>query len=361
MDPNTGRIIAAASYPTYDPSVFVGGISVADYRQAHRPGGRTTRCSRRAIAGAVRARLDVQAGQRQLGRDAQAGHDRRAVQLPGLADRRRPGEDQLRLRVDTRLRVDLKLALQSRATRGSTVRGPGVLRRPGAHRDGQEAARVPAADGAGLRVRHPSRRRPAGRRADHRQLRRPRDPAGPLEGQPAQYCADAAARLPRARPTRPLRATSPSWPRRTAPTAGATAPATTPTWRSGRARRRSRRCSWRWPTRRWSTAGRSGSRRSAGPWSTPPARSSSTISPTVKSKVPVSTVDAEPTSRTALQFPTTTRCRARSPSTARPYKTELGGKTGTAEVYGKQDTSWLASWGPVSRTRPARPSSSSSA
>jgi penicillin-binding protein 2 len=31
MDPNTGRIIAAASYPTYDPQVFVGGISVADY------------------------------------------------------------------------------------------------------------------------------------------------------------------------------------------------------------------------------------------------------------------------------------------------------------------------------------------
>jgi penicillin-binding protein 2 len=30
-----------------------------------------------------------------------------------------------------------------------------------------------------------------------------------------------------------------------------------------------------------------------------------------------------------------------------PIKTLIGGKTGTAEVYGKQDTSWLASWGPV--------------
>jgi penicillin-binding protein 2 len=29
------------------------------------------------------------------------------------------------------------------------------------------------------------------------------------------------------------------------------------------------------------------------------------------------------------------------------YQDEIGGKTGTAEVYGKQDTSWLASWGPV--------------
>ncbi|WP_375501798.1 penicillin-binding transpeptidase domain-containing protein [uncultured Jatrophihabitans sp.] len=32
MDPNTGRIVALASYPTYDPSVFIGGISDEDYR-----------------------------------------------------------------------------------------------------------------------------------------------------------------------------------------------------------------------------------------------------------------------------------------------------------------------------------------
>ncbi len=32
MDPNTGRIIASASYPTYNPSVFTGGVSSADYR-----------------------------------------------------------------------------------------------------------------------------------------------------------------------------------------------------------------------------------------------------------------------------------------------------------------------------------------
>lgn len=31
MDPNTGRIVAAASYPTYDPQLFVGGISQRDY------------------------------------------------------------------------------------------------------------------------------------------------------------------------------------------------------------------------------------------------------------------------------------------------------------------------------------------
>lgn len=32
-----------------------------------------------------------------------------------------------------------------------------------------------------------------------------------------------------------------------------------------------------------------------------------------------------------------------------PVQNEIGGKTGTAEVYGKQDTSWLASWGPTTK------------
>ena len=29
------------------------------------------------------------------------------------------------------------------------------------------------------------------------------------------------------------------------------------------------------------------------------------------------------------------------------YQNQIGGKTGTAEVYGKKDTSWLATWGPT--------------
>jgi penicillin-binding protein 2 len=33
-----------------------------------------------------------------------------------------------------------------------------------------------------------------------------------------------------------------------------------------------------------------------------------------------------------------------------PYAARIGGKTGTAEVYGHQDTSWLATWGPIYRT-----------
>jgi len=50
MDPNTGRIIAAASYPTYDPTVFVGGISQADYAALTKPSAGTPLLNR-AFAG----------------------------------------------------------------------------------------------------------------------------------------------------------------------------------------------------------------------------------------------------------------------------------------------------------------------
>jgi penicillin-binding protein 2 len=33
------------------------------------------------------------------------------------------------------------------------------------------------------------------------------------------------------------------------------------------------------------------------------------------------------------------------------YRNRIGGKTGTAEVYGRQDTSWLATWGPIYHTK----------
>jgi penicillin-binding protein 2 len=33
------------------------------------------------------------------------------------------------------------------------------------------------------------------------------------------------------------------------------------------------------------------------------------------------------------------------------YRSRIGGKTGTAEVFGKQDTSWLSTWGPIYHTK----------
>ncbi|MEO9137523.1 MAG: penicillin-binding transpeptidase domain-containing protein [Jatrophihabitans sp.] len=50
MDPQTGRIVASASYPTYDPSKFIGGISTADYRALTAPSAGTPLLNR-AIAG----------------------------------------------------------------------------------------------------------------------------------------------------------------------------------------------------------------------------------------------------------------------------------------------------------------------
>jgi penicillin-binding protein 2 len=50
MDPNTGRIIASASYPTYDPAEFIGGISNADYKALTDPNSGTPLLNR-AIAG----------------------------------------------------------------------------------------------------------------------------------------------------------------------------------------------------------------------------------------------------------------------------------------------------------------------
>jgi penicillin-binding protein 2 len=50
MDPNTGRVIAAASYPTYNPQQFIGGISTANYAALTAPGAGDPLLGR-AIAG----------------------------------------------------------------------------------------------------------------------------------------------------------------------------------------------------------------------------------------------------------------------------------------------------------------------
>ncbi|HEU5267554.1 MAG TPA: penicillin-binding transpeptidase domain-containing protein [Jatrophihabitans sp.] len=46
MDPNTGRVIAAASYPSYNPAQFIGGISAANYRKLTDPAAGTPLLSR---------------------------------------------------------------------------------------------------------------------------------------------------------------------------------------------------------------------------------------------------------------------------------------------------------------------------
>ena len=43
LDVTNGHVLAMASYPSYDPSVWVGGISLEGVRRAHRRRSRTTR------------------------------------------------------------------------------------------------------------------------------------------------------------------------------------------------------------------------------------------------------------------------------------------------------------------------------
>jgi penicillin-binding protein 2 len=51
MDPNSGRILAVASYPTYDPGVFIGGVSQTNYDALTAPSAGTPLLDR-AIGGA---------------------------------------------------------------------------------------------------------------------------------------------------------------------------------------------------------------------------------------------------------------------------------------------------------------------
>jgi penicillin-binding protein 2 len=69
------------------------------------------------------------------------------------------------------------------------------------------------------------------------------------------------------------------------------------------------------------------------------------IAPAVKDKVPVSTAFLR-YFRNVLTFTEDHQVSGAIAFDGSPIKSSIGGKTGTAEVFDKQDTSWLASWGP---------------
>jgi penicillin-binding protein 2 len=73
-----------------------------------------------------------------------------------------------------------------------------------------------------------------------------------------------------------------------------------------------------------------------------------TINPTVRNKVPVSQSLLNYIAN-SLSFSLGWQVSGAFAYLDSPYRDEIGGKTGTAEVFGHQDTSWLASWGPVSK------------
>ena len=71
-----------------------------------------------------------------------------------------------------------------------------------------------------------------------------------------------------------------------------------------------------------------------------------TISPKVRNRVPVQQKLFDYITK-SLDFSRGWAVSGAFAYIGRSTRTGIGGKTGTAEVYGKQDTSWLATWGPT--------------
>jgi penicillin-binding protein 2 len=344
MDPNTGRIIAAASYPTYDPQVFIGGISVADYQALTKPSADDPLISR-AIAGQyapgstfklVSASSDV---------------------MNGLASLDGGYTCPSSLNVDGRVKtnfdseaiggsVNLALALQYSCDtwfyqfavqeyyNDQKLIAQG--KKPNEYL--QHMARAFGfASSAGVDL--PADEQAVGTIAD-RETRQ-----SGWEANKAQYCADAKRGYPDVTDPQ-MRAyltqlasenCTDGWRYRAGDNAdlaigqGETtvSPLQLAVAYSAMANGGT---VWR-PTLGWAVVDRTG-------------KVVKKINPTVKNNVPVNK-DVLSFIQHSLDFQDNHQVSGAIAFDGSPIKLLVGGKTGTAEVEGKDDTSWLASWGPV--------------
>jgi penicillin-binding protein 2 len=352
MDPNTGRIIAAASYPTYDPEVFVGGISAADYAKLTAPSANDPLVGR-AIDGEyapgstfklITASSDVTHGE---------------VSLNGTYPC--PGS----LTVDGRVKtnydsesfgypLDLKQALD--VSCDTFFYAPAVQeyendqasiaagKKPHEYLQAMASAfGIGTSPGVDL----PADEQASGSYAD-RETRLAR-----WNANRTQYCADAKTGFPtvanaaqRAYLTELAKENcTDGWRYRAGDNAdmaigqGETtlsplqlAVAYSAMLNGGKV--------WN-PTIGWAEVDPSG-------------KVVKTINPTVKNKVPVSQQVLDFIAN-ALHFTPDHSVSGALAFDGSPYKTQIGGKTGTAEVFDQQDTSWLASWGPVGKDAHGNP------
>ena len=352
MDPNTGRIIAAASYPTYDPEVFVGGISTADYAKLT-----STNSGDPLVGRAIDGQYAPGSTFKLITSSSLVTHNE--ISLTGHYPC--PGS----LTVDGRVKTNydsesfgypltLQQALQ--------VSCDTFFYAPAANEyytdqkivdSGQSPneylQRMAAAFGVGtpVGVDLPSDEQASGTYAD-RETRLARWTANKTT-----YCGDAAGGFPdETDPTQRAYLTelakencTDGWRYRAGDNAdmaigqGETtvsplqlAVAYSAMLNGGTV--------WN-PTIGWAEVNTAG-------------QVVKTISPTVKNKLPVaqSTLNYIANS---LHFQNNHAVSGALAFDGSPYKTALGGKTGTAEVFGKQDTSWLASWGPVSTNAAGNP------
>jgi penicillin-binding protein 2 len=345
MDPNTGRILAAASYPTYDPQLFVGGISAADYAKLTAPAANDPLVGR-AIAGAYAPGSTFKL----ITSSSDVTHDE--VSLDGTYPC--PGS----LTIDGRVKTNydsesfgypLSLAQALQVSCDTFFYAPAAneyyadqARVDAGQKANEYLQKMAAAYGVGTSpgVDLPADEQAAGSYAD-RETRLAR-----WNANKAQYCADAKSGFPhesdpnqRAYLTELAKENcTDGWRYRAGDNAdmaigqGETtvsplqlAVAYSAMLNGGTL--------WR-PTLGWGVVDSTG-------------KLVKKINPTVKNKVPVSQNTLNYIAD-ALHFDTGHTVSGALAFDGAPYKTELGGKTGTAEVFGHDDTSWLASWGPIS-------------
>lgn len=344
MDPNTGRILAVASYPTYDPQLFVGGISVADYRRLTAPTANDPLVSR-AVAGeyAPGSTFKLISSSSIIMHD-EATLDGRYPCPPALSvdgrvktnfESEAPGypltlAEALKISCDTwfyGFAANEYYADQSRADAGKAPQ--------------EYLQHMAAAFGVGTApgVDLPADEQATGSYAD-RESRLAR-----WRANRKQYCADATRGFPEERdPVQRAYLTklasencTDGWRYRAGDNAdmaigqGETtlsplqlAVAYSAMINGGTL--------WR-PTVGWKVVG-------------PNGKVVRTITPTVKATLPVSRSLLNYFAN-ALHFADDHSVSGAIAFDGAPYKTKIGGKTGTAEVFGKQDTSWFASWGPL--------------
>jgi penicillin-binding protein 2 len=344
MDPNTGRIIAAASYPTYNPQVFVGGISVADYQKL------TAASANDPLVGRAIA------GQYAPGSTFKLITASSLVQNKEISTDGRyacPGS----LTIDGRVKTNYDSEASSyplTLKQALDVSCDTFFYAPAASEYYTDQAKVnaggqaseflqktAAAFGVGTSpgVDLPKDEQATGSYAD-RETRQAR-----WDADKATYCANAKAGYPdekdpaqRAYLTELAKENcTDGWRYRAGDNAdmaigqGETtvsplqlAVAYSAMINGGTV--------WN-PTIGWAVVDGSG-------------KVVKTITPTVKNKVPTDRSTLNYIAN-ALHFTADHTVSGALAFDGAPYKTSIGGKTGTAEVEGHQDTSWLASWGPV--------------
>jgi len=344
MDPNTGRVIAAASYPTYNPQLFVGGISVADYQKLTAPSANDPLVGR-AISGQYAPgstfKLITASSLVQNNEISLTGH----YPCPGslsIDGRVKTNYDSEAFSYPLTLKQALDVscdtffyapAAQEYHTDQSKIDAGGQA--------SEFLQKTAAAFGIGTTpgVDLPKDEQASGSYAD-RETRQAR-----WNTDKSTYCAQAAAGYPdvkdaaqRAYLTALAKENcTDGWRYRAGDNAdmaigqGETtvsplqlAVAYSAMLNGGTI--------WN-PTLGWAVVDKTG-------------KVVKTINPTVKSKVPTdrSTLNYIANS---LHFTADHTVSGALAFDGAPYKTSIGGKTGTAEVEGNQDTSWLASWGPI--------------